>query len=44
MGSEACTNTAKPAFTSNKAYQYALKVYSDKLQAELAAVDKLLVR
>ncbi|KAI0036003.1 hypothetical protein K488DRAFT_41939 [Vararia minispora EC-137] len=36
-------SVAQAALASNKAHQYALKVYSDRLQAELAAVDKLLV-
>jgi hypothetical protein len=32
------------ALQANKDHQYALKVYTERLEAELATVDKLLVR
>ena len=35
---------AQSAAQSNKEHQYALKVYTERLQAELDSVDKLLVR
>jgi hypothetical protein len=35
---------ASTALSTNKAHQYALKVYSEKLENELEALDNLLVR
>ena len=35
---------AKRALQANKDHQYALKVYTERLEAELKAIDKLLVR
>lgn len=32
------------AMSANKDHQYALKVYTERLQSELETVDKLLVR
>lgn len=34
---------AQKALQANKDHQYALKVYTERLEAELEAVDKLLV-
>ena len=34
---------AEAALQANKDHQYALKVYTERLQAELDAVDKLIV-
>ena len=35
---------AKQALQANKDHQYALKVYTERLEAELQTIDKLLVR
>ena len=35
---------AQKALQANKEHQYALKLYTERLEAELEAVDKLLVR
>ena len=34
----------QPAVQANKEHQYALKVYTERLEAELEHLDKLLVR
>jgi len=38
------TETARKALQANKDHQYALKVYTERLEAELRAIDKMLVR
>jgi hypothetical protein len=35
--------TAQKALQANKDHQYALKVYTERLEAELRAIDKMLV-
>lgn len=41
--SDAVKDLAQKALQSNKDHQYALRVYTERLEAELEAVDKLLV-
>ena len=41
---EAARELAQKALQANKDHQYALKIYTERLEAELDAVDKLLVR
>ena len=36
--------TAQKALQANKDHQYALKVYTERLETELRTIDKLLVR
>jgi hypothetical protein len=36
--------TAQKALQANKEHQYALKVYTERLETELRTIDKLLVR
>lgn len=36
--------TAQSALQANKDHQYALKVYTERLEAELETVDRLIVR
>jgi len=36
--------TASNALQANKDHQYALKVYTERLETELRTIDKLLVR
>ena len=40
---EVIKELAQRALQSNKDHQYALRVYTERLEAELEAVDKLLV-
>ena len=42
-GPSTARDLAKQAWQSNKDHQYALQIYTQRLEAELAAVDKLLV-
>ena len=48
MATESAPDTVKDlvqkALQANKDHQYALTVYTERLEAELQAVDKLLVR
>jgi hypothetical protein len=43
MTSNRLKDIAQSAVQLNKDHQYALKVYTERLEAELEAVDKLLV-
>jgi hypothetical protein len=36
--------TAQTALQANKDHQYAMKVYTERLETELSAIEKLLVR
>ena len=40
---EAARELAQKTLQANKDHQYALKIYTERLEAELDAVDKLLV-
>lgn len=40
---QATSELAQKVVQANKDHQYALKVYTERLEAELEAVDKLLV-
>lgn len=40
---ETAKELAQKALQANKDHQYALKLYTERLEAELEAVDKLLV-
>jgi hypothetical protein len=42
-GVSTITETARKALQANKDHQYALKVYTERLEAELKAIDKMLV-
>jgi hypothetical protein len=40
---EGVKETAQKALQANKDHQYALKVYTERLEAELRTIDKMLV-
>lgn len=42
-GPDGITDVAQKALQANKVHQYALKVYTERLEAELRTIDKLLV-
>ena len=43
MGNDTAKDLAQKALQANKNHQYALKIYTERLEAELESLDKLLV-